>query len=179
MRSFICYSILALAMLTVSFGSASAQSSGSAQGIEREIQKKILRLPYYEVFDYIAFSFDKGTVTLTGKVLNGTNKKGAERVVRDIPGVTRVVNNIEILPGGGFDRNIRLSLYRELSRTGLGRYLWPTDPSVRLIVDGGRISLEGYVANRGDYNLANIIANSVPGTFSVTNNLKVDRDRAN
>ncbi|HKX82716.1 MAG TPA: BON domain-containing protein, partial [Pyrinomonadaceae bacterium] len=72
------------------------------------------------------------------------------------------------------------SLYRELSRTAnLSRYLWPTNPSVRLIVDRGKIFLEGYVANRGDYNLMNIAANGVSGAFSVTNNLKIDSGRAN
>lgn len=178
MRSLKKLAFLSLAVALLSFGPVYAQS-GSTQTLERQIQKKILQLPYYEVFDYIGFTVDDGTVTLTGKVLNGTNKKGAERAVRNLPGVTRVVNNIELLPGGSFDQRIRRSLYRDLAQTGLSRYLWPTNPSVRLIVDGGRISLEGYVASRGDRDMMNVIANGVPGTFSVTNNLKVDSGRAN
>ncbi|HCA59998.1 MAG TPA: phospholipid-binding protein, partial [Blastocatellia bacterium] len=42
----------------------------------------------------------------------------------------------------------------------------------------GHVTLEGYVANEGDLNLANIAARTVPGVFSVTNNLKVDSKRA-
>jgi osmotically-inducible protein OsmY len=53
------------------------------------------------------------------------------------------------------------------------------NPSVRLIVDRGNVSLEGYVANRGDYNTMNVLAHGVPGVFSVTNNLVIDNDRAN
>ena len=179
MRSFKQFAIITLAAILVSVGSANAQS-GSKQGIERQVQKRILTLPNYEVLDYIGYTVDGDTVTLTGKVRNATNKKSTERSVKDIPGVARVINNIEILPVGGYDEGIRRSLYRELSSTAnLSRYLWPTNPSVRLIVDRGKIFLEGYVANRGDYNLMNIAANGVSGAFSVTNNLKIDRGRAN
>lgn len=179
MRSFKQFVVISLAAVLLSFGSAYAQS-GSQQSIERQVQKKILKLPYYEVFDYIGYEVNGDTVTLTGKVLNGTNRKAAERSVREIPGVSRVVNNIEILPAGSYDERIRRSLYAQLSRTGgLSRYLWPTNPSVRLIVDNGHISLEGYVATRGDYNAMNVVAHGVSGAFTVTNNLKVDSGRAN
>jgi osmotically-inducible protein OsmY len=180
MRSFKRFTIIALAALLLSFGTADAQTAGSAQGIERQVQKKILKLPYYEVFDYINYRVDGDTVTLNGKVRNATNKKSAERAVKDVAGVSRVINNIEVLPLGNFDENIRRSLYASLSRTGsLSRYLWPVNPSVRLIVDRGHVSLEGYVANRGDYNTMNVVAHGVSGAFSVTNNLKIDSGRAN
>lgn len=179
MRSLKHFLILTLAVLFISFGSANAQSF-SQRSIEQQVNHKILKLPYYEVFDHISYQVNGDTVTLSGKVRNATNKKSAERSVKDIPGVARVVNNIEVLPVGGFDESIRHSLYRKLSNTGsLSRYLWTVNPSVRLIVDRGNISLEGYVANKGDYNTMNIVAHGVPGAFSVTNNLKIDSGRAN
>jgi osmotically-inducible protein OsmY len=52
------------------------------------------------------------------------------------------------------------------------------NPSVRIIVDRGHVELEGYVANRGDYNLLNILANGVPGVFSVNNKLVVGKEMA-
>jgi osmotically-inducible protein OsmY len=61
---------------------------------------------------------------------------------------------------------------------GLSRYLWPVNPSIRIIVDRGHITLEGYVSNQTDANLANIAASTTPGSFSVTNNLVVDKERA-
>lgn len=179
-RNFIA---VTLAILAFSFVSVSAQSlsdAGTTQSIERQVQKKILRLPYYEVFDHIGFNVNGDTVTLTGKVRNARNKKDAEAYVKDVPGVRNVVNNIEILPLGSFDDSIRVNLYRTLSNSGaLSRYLWTVNPSVRLIVDGGHVSLEGFVANRGDYNTMNVLANGVPGVFSVTNNLVIDNGRAN
>ncbi len=168
-----------IAIVAFSFVNVSAQGlSGDTSAIGQQVQKKILRLPYYEVYDYIEFSVDGSTVTLNGKVKNATNKKSAENVVEDIPGVTRVVNNIEILPPSRFDDDIRRGLYARLSNTGgLSGYLWPVNPDVRLIVNNGHITLEGTVRNRGDYNTMNIIARGVPGSFTVTNNLKIENDR--
>jgi hyperosmotically inducible periplasmic protein len=182
MKIFRNFIALMLAVFAFSIVSVNAQVSvsGTTQSIERQVQKKILRLPYYEVFDHIGFSVDGDTVTLVGKVRNARNKKDAEAYVKDVPGVTRVVNNIEVLPLGSFDDSIRVNLYRTLAASGgLSRYLWTVNPSVRLIVDGGHVTLEGYVANKGDYNTMNILANGVSGVFSVTNNLKIDSGRAN
>ena len=179
MRLFRKYMALSLAMIALSFVSVNAQSSSASGPIEEQVRKKILKLPRYEVFDSIGYTVEGDTVTLYGKVRNAINKSGAERSVEKIPGVARVINNIEILPVGGFDESIRAQLYYRLADSGgLSRYLWPTNPSVRLIVERGHVSLEGYVANRGDYNTMNILANGVSGVFSVTNNLKIDRDKA-
>ena len=135
-------------------------------------------LPRYEVFDSINYQVNGSTVTLSGKVRNAVNRKDAERSVSRIPGVSNVVNNIEVLPLGSFDESIRARLYETLAGSGsLSRYLWETNPSVRLIVDRGHVSLEGFVANRGDYNTMNILANGVSGVFSVKNNLVIDSER--
>lgn len=182
MKIFRNFIALALAVAAFSFVSVNAQVSvtGTTQSIERQVQKKILRLPYYEVFDYIGFNVNGDTVTLVGKVRNARNRKDAEAYVRDVPGVRNVVNNIEVLPVGSFDDSIRVNLYRTLAQSGgLSRYLWTVNPSVRLIVDRGNVSLEGYVANRGDYNTMNVLAHGVPGVFNVTNNLVIDNERAN
>ncbi len=182
MRSYKSLLVFAVAILLVSFGSVSAQNftdSKPERTIEQNVKSQILKLPRYEVFDFISFEVNGSTVTLSGKVRNAFNKGEAEKRVEDVPGVTRVVNNIEILPVGSLDESIRRNLYRSLSNTaGLSRYLWHVNPSVRLIVDRGHIFLEGNVANKGDYNLMNIIANGIPGSFSVTNNLVIDDGKA-
>ncbi|MFL6468195.1 MAG: BON domain-containing protein [Pyrinomonadaceae bacterium] len=143
--------------------------------LEKQVSKSILKVPRYEVFDHIEFSIDdNGIVTLTGKVRNAVNKSDAEGYVKHVKGVTGVINRIDVLPVGSFDEQIRRDLYATLSRSGgLSRYLWTVNPDVRLIVERGHITLEGSVYNMGDYNHMNIVARSVPGAFSVTNNLKV------
>ena len=172
----VVFGVIALSIATVNAQSFTPRSNN--RSIEDQVRKKILMLPRYEIFDAIKHEVNGDTVTLTGKVRNATNRKAAERSVARIPGVSRVVNEIEILPVGGLDESIRVRLYRTLANSGgLSRYLWPNAPSVRLIVDRGHVTLEGYVANRGDYNTMNILANGVSGVFSVTNNLVIDRER--
>ncbi len=170
--------IFALAILALSLTAVNAQSSSTdTRPLSTQIEKKLLNMPYYEVFDYISFEIKGDTVFLNGKVLNGPNKGMAENIVKDLPGVDHVVNNIEILSGSSFDDSIRASLLRSIASSGMSRYVGTINPPVRLIVDHGKITLEGYVANRSDSDLMNVLANGVSGAFSVTNNLKVDKQK--
>ncbi|HMS39121.1 MAG TPA: BON domain-containing protein [Pyrinomonadaceae bacterium] len=171
--------VLSFAFLTVFAVGANAQTVGNSQrSIEDKVFKKIIGLPYYGVFDNIKFQVNGGTVTLYGKVYSLGVKKSAERAVKNIEGVSEVVNNIENLPPSSFDNQIRVQIVREFARNGgnLYRYLQEPNPSIRIIVENGQVSLEGYVANRGDFNLANILANSVPNVFGVTNNLVIEKE---
>lgn len=178
MKIFKKFIILSAVIVAFSALNISAQSTANTE-TERLVQKKILRITDYGVFDHITFSLDGGTVTLNGKVANARNKKEAENRVEDVPGVNRIINNIEVLSVSNFDDSIRRNLYRSLSNHGgLSRYLWTVNPSVRLIVDGGHVSLEGYVANKGDYNSMNIVAHGVSGVFTVKNNLIIDSGKA-
>lgn len=177
-------SFLVLAIAILGFSSLNLQAqgyaktagNGSPQTIERKVFKEIIKLPYYGVFDHIAYKVEGDTVTLYGKVVRGITRSQAENSVKDIAGVGRVINNIEILPPSSFDSSIRYRALQTFAEKGLYRYFWEPNPSVRIIVDGGHITLEGYVANRGDYNLLNILANGVSGVFSVKNNLLVEKE---
>lgn len=181
LRSFL---ILSIAILGFSFVDAEARSfsvDGDASRntqIEKKIFKEILTMPYYGLFDQIGFEVNGNTVVLRGKVYNATNRKSAERRVAKIEGVEKVINNIEILPLSRFDDSIRIQTVRAFSNGGsLYRYLQGVNPSIRIIVDNGHIFLEGFVRTEGDYRLANILANGVPGVFSVTNNLEITKEK--
>jgi hypothetical protein len=169
------FAIISFAFLSFLAFDANAQAPQTP--LERKIFKEINTLPYYGVFDFISYKVEGRTVTLYGKVASLGTKKSAERVVRRIDGVERVINNIDELPPSGFDNQIRRQIVSEFWNRGgsLYRYLQGTNPSVRIIVENGRVTLEGYVANRGDSNLANILANGVNGVFNVRNNLVVGR----
>jgi hyperosmotically inducible protein len=133
-------------------------------------------LPSYGVFDNLSFRVNGGTVTLMGQVSRPTLKTDAERVVKGIEGVERVVNDIEILPLSSHDDEIRLATYRAIyGNTALNRYVLRAVPPIHIVVKNGSVTLEGVVANEGDKNIAGLQANSVPGVFSVTNNLRVER----
>jgi hyperosmotically inducible protein len=143
----------------------------------REVRHQLVTLPYYGVFDDLSFRVDPdGTVTLMGAVTRPTLKSDAENVVKHTEGVTRVVNQIEVLPLSPEDDRIRMAEYRAIygDPTLATRYGYRAIPPVHIIVKNGHVTLDGVVANQADKDLINIRANSVPGVFSVTNNLRVE-----
>jgi hyperosmotically inducible protein len=152
------------------------ETEQSFQQLSKQVRHELVTLPYFGVFDNLAYKVEGNTVTLYGQVVRPSTRKDAERRVAKIKGVEHVVNNIEVLPLSSFDDSIRLSTYRALVRTGgLYRYFMGANPSIRIIVNRGQLTLEGVVANKGDKNLAYIVARGVPGAFSVTNNLRAER----
>src|SRR5689334_11934828 len=82
--------------------------------IAREVRHQLVMLPYYGVFDDLAFRVDGGTVTLMGSVTRPTLKSDAENVVKHIEGVTQVVNKIDVLPPSSMDDQIRIAEYRAI-----------------------------------------------------------------
>jgi hyperosmotically inducible protein len=153
------------------------RSNDERQQVAKKVRKALVTLPFYGVFDNLEYRFEEGTVTLSGQVVRPTTRDDAERRVARIRGVERVVNNIEVLPLSGFDDSIRARAARAIFNTGgLGRYALGANPSIHIIVNRGHVTLEGVVANRGDRQLASVAANGVPGVFSVTTNLRTDRD---
>ncbi|MCU1275267.1 MAG: transport-associated protein [Bryobacterales bacterium] len=144
--------------------------------IQREVRHQLVMLPYYGIFDNLAYQVNGSTVTLYGQVSRPTLKSDAENAVKQIEGVDRVINNIEVLPLSPNDDRIRLAEYRAIyGQSALNRYGLQAVPPIHIIVNNGNVTLEGVVANEGDKNIAGIQANTVPGVFSVTNNLRVEK----
>ena len=148
---------------------------GSTDRLAREVRHELVMLPYYGVFDNLAFRVEGNIITLLGQVTRPTLKSSAENVVKDIEGVEKVINEIKVLPLSPNDDRIRLAVYRAIyGQTQLNRYGLQAVPPIHIIVENGNVTLEGVVANEGDKNVANIQANGVPGVFGVTNNLRVE-----
>jgi hyperosmotically inducible protein len=155
---------------------AGAVSQKSLDRIIKEVRHELVMLPFYGVFDNLAYKVDPdGTVTLLGQVSRPTLKSDAENVVKRIEGVEKVVNNIEVLPTSINDDQIRRAAYRAIyGNEVLSQYQLRAVPPIHIIVKNGHITLEGVVARQMDKQIAGIQANSVPGAFSVTNNLVVE-----
>ncbi|HWF89198.1 MAG TPA: BON domain-containing protein [Pyrinomonadaceae bacterium] len=169
--------IFAAVLLAVVPAVVSAQGSRGASNpqLERRVRHELVTLPYYGVFDNLAYQVNGGTVTLYGEVVRPSTRSDAAGRVKRIPGVTHVVNNIKVLPLSSFDDRIRRATYRSIaSMGGLYRYLQGANPSLHIVVENGHVSLEGVVSGSGDKNLAYVAANRVPGVFSVRNNLRVE-----
>ncbi len=165
----------------------------------REVRRALARLPYYGVFDFIAFGVDRGTVTLVGYAYEDTLKRGAEMAVRRVAGVDAVANNIELLPASVFDDRIRwATFFRIYTDDFLSRYA-PGGPSqvfqelrddrhfpgmepvgiypIHIVVKNGRTMLLGVVGSASDRQIAEVRAREVTGVFDVENSLIVGRYR--
>jgi hyperosmotically inducible protein len=146
--------------------------------LARKIRHELVTLPYYSIFTDLAFKVDGGVVTLEGACPPDPPydiKKDAENVVKRIPGVTQVVNNIKELPMSNFDWDIRRATAKAIygdAQIGT-RYGYQALPSIHIIVDNGHVTLEGVVDNQMDDTIIRMRANGVPNVFSVTDNLVV------
>ena len=167
---------LCAALLAAQVGFAADQASQAAETrLEREVRRALVTLPFYSLFDHFTFRVDGYTVTLMGKVTRPTLKSGAENVVKNIEGVEKVVNQIEVLPLSPNDDRLRLSVYRAIyGHTALQTLAIRAVPPIHIIVEKGNVTLEGVVASEMQKNIAGIQANGVHGVFSVKNNLRVE-----
>lgn len=144
--------------------------------LENKVRHELVTLPYLTVFDDISFRVDGSTVTLFGEVTKPVLKSDAGNVVKGVEGVTRVDNEIEVLPLSPMDNGIRMREARAIfGYPALQRYGMGTMPSIRIIVKNGNVTLVGAVQSDMDKQLAYTRANGVPGVFSVKNELQVVR----
>jgi hyperosmotically inducible periplasmic protein len=164
-----------LTLATLSITQDQRETSAKAQErITREVRHELLMLPYFGVFDNIAFKVDGYNVTLLGQVVRPSLKSDAENAVKHIEGVEKIDNQIEVLPPSTTDDSLRLALYRAIyGYPALEKYALGVQKPIRIIVKNGHVTLEGVVDSDADKNMAGLRAKGVPGTFSVTNNLQV------
>ena len=160
-------------------GAVATSGAKGQDRITREVRHELVMLPYYGVFDNLTYRVDGTTVTLMGQVTKPTLKSDAGNVVRGIEGVERVDNKIQVLPLSSMDDGLRLAEYRAIYGTpGLDRYAMQAVPPIHIIVDNGKVTLEGVVATQADKDTAGVRANTVNGVFSVTNNLRLESDKS-
>ena len=175
--NFVVFVVSVMMLLSVGMAQEAQRDQPSAKSqerITREVRHELLMLPYFGVFDYIAYKVEGDTVTLMGDVVRPTLKSDAENSIKHIEGVEKVDNQIEVLPPSSMDDRTRLRLFRAIyGYPGLQKYALGVLKPIRIVVKSGRVTLEGVVDSDADKNLAGLRANGVSGTFSVTNNLQV------
>ncbi|MBZ5583897.1 MAG: BON domain-containing protein [Acidobacteriia bacterium] len=180
-----CFGTLALAAVLAAPAAAQNDRSSANRIVEpgarsenrivREVRHELVMLPYYGVFDDLEYRVNGSVVTLMGDVTRPTLKSDAEKVVKNIEGVTKVDNQIKVLPLSPMDDRIRLAEYRAIySEPSLNRYALQAVPPIHIIVSGGHVTLVGVVASKADKDVAGIRANGVSGVFSVDNQLKLE-----
>lgn len=172
-----------------SSGTTAASTTNTSQGrplsdqalqrITQEVRHQLVMLPFYSVFDNLTYQVTPdGTVSLMGQVLDPTLKPDSERVVKKIEGVERVVNNIEVLPTSPNDDRIRRAVYRAIyGNDVLAPYSLRAVPPIHIIVKNGNVTLTGVVSRQMDKQIAEMQTKSVPGVFSVKDDLQVENTK--
>lgn len=171
-------SLLAVSLASVAYPAQAATRAQNepkpANKLMKEVRHELVMLPYYSVFDNLAYRVEGDKVILMGQVVRPTLKSDAAAVVKSIEGVRAVENQIEVLPTSPMDDQLRRALYRAIyGDTTLDRYALSSVPSIHIIVKNGHVTLEGVVDREADKNVAGLRANGVPNVFSVQNNLRV------
>ena len=188
--------LVALALQgTLSCATNVAAQNAASEETVRSVRKMLERLPYYGVFDFLAFSVDRGTVTLVGYSYEGRLKADAEMATKRASGVDEVANKIEVLPASSNDDRIRwATYYRIYADDFLSRYapggvhevlrelreqqrfpgMQPVGVyPIHIIVKNGRTMLLGEVDSAADRQIAEFRAREVTGVFAVENELTI------
>lgn len=178
----------------------STMPDAEGQRVMGQVQKAVSNLRYFGVFDWVTVSLQERNLIVGGYASRPELKSEVERALRQIQGVESVEDRMEILPLSPNDNRIRIAVYNRIYTQGALRkynanqgsvahalgpgamrspvmaggitYYPPTGyHAIHIVVKNGRVQLFGTVLNPGDVNLAGLMANGVPGAFSVTNHL--------
>ncbi len=144
---------------------------GSEATFEK-VRHELAMMPYVTIYDFISFVMVGNNVILSGWTVRETNRSEAYNRVKSIEAVEKIVNNIEVLPLGRTDMQIRAGARARMQKF-LSRYFWGSGSDIRIVVKNGNIILLGSVASKEDSDIASIQCNTVPFAFHVFNLLRV------
>jgi hyperosmotically inducible periplasmic protein len=99
------------------------------------LHSNLSTLPYYGVFDHLAFQVEGDQVQLSGEVSWPALKGDAENAVRRVERVEGVSSDIQVLPLSPRDNRIRRATYWAFyGHSALARYRLNPNPRIRIIV---------------------------------------------
>jgi hyperosmotically inducible periplasmic protein len=164
--------------LVVLAAATSAGATGQKENLQvfRDVQRQVLQYPHFTIFDSVNAQVDNGTVVLIGKVTMPYKRDDIERRVRKLASVDQIVNRIEVLPVSQFDDDLRFRIARAIySNPNFRPFATMVNPPIHIIVERGRVTLEGVVNSQVDRMLARSIASSFLA-FDVKNALKTEAE---
>ena len=158
-------------------------SAADAQTPERkdlqvfnDIADQVNRYTQITIFDSISAEVDNGRVVLAGWVTMPFKRDDLERRVRKVEGVVSLDNKIGVLPVSQFDDELRFRIARAIyGNSSFWNYAAMANPPIRVVVNRGRVTLEGVVQSNVERMLARSLATGF-GSFEVTNALKTDEE---
>ena len=141
-----------------------------------DIADQVNRYTQLTIFDSISASVTEGKVELSGWVTMPYKRNDLEKRVRKVAGILSVENKIGVLPVSQFDDELRFRIARAIySHSLFWHYGAMANPPIRVVVNRGRVSLEGVVFSNVERMLARSLASGF-GSFEVKNLLKTDAE---
>ncbi len=168
----------ALVIALGAFGFTTPAAAANSENLQmfRAVQKQVLNYTHFTIFDSVNMQINDGVVTLTGWVTMPYKSSDIERRVSRVDGVTQVVNRIKELPVSQFDDSLRIRLARAIYGSPHFRgYGSMVNPPIHIIVEHGRVTLEGVVNNNVDRMIARSIASNFLA-FDIKNELKTTQE---
>ena len=168
--------VVATVIVTLAMSAPAWAADREDLAIFQDVSRQVLRYPQFTIFDNIQAQVDEGVVTLTGKVTMPYKREDIARRVAKVEGVRQVNNEVTVLPVSMFDDELRLRIARAIyGNSNFWTYGSMVNPPIHIVVENGRVTLEGVVNSNIDRMLARSIASSFDA-FSVTSNLKTDAE---
>ena len=168
----------ALVITLGAFGFTTPAAAADNENLQlfRAVQKQVLNYTHFTIFDSVNTQINDGVVELTGWVTMPYKSTDIERRVSRVDGVTRVVNKIKELPVSQFDDDLRVRIARAIySSPHFRGYGSMVNPPIHIIVEHGRVTLEGVVNNNVDRMIARSIASNFLA-FDLKNELKTTQE---
>jgi len=165
-------------------GAAAAATGNQLPTSDVELGNRVARevrmYDRYTVWDNVELRVKDGNVELLGQVSQPFKKTDLGRIVQRVPGVAGVTNQLEVLPLSPFDDRLRLQIARAVyGHSALSRYAYQALPPIHIVVDNGRVTLEGVVNSDLEKQIAGMQASSAGLSFGpVVNNLRVENPKA-
>ena len=180
MNSKILGMLLVGATLMLGADKANKPAPGTDEAIANQVRHEVVMYPRYTVWDDISFRVSGGQVELMGDVSQPYKKSDIERLVRNVPGVTGVSDQIKVLPLSDMDNRLRLQVASAIYRDPVfTRYAMEPHPPIHIIVDNGHVTLTGMVSTESEKEIAGIRASGAGLSFGpVVNNLQVENPPA-
>ena len=167
---------LTFALLLATAGAAAAQSPREDLQVFNDVSKQVTRYTQFTIFDSVDASIDDGAVVLSGWVTMPYKKDDLERRVAKVDGVTSVRNDIQVLPVSQFDDELRFRIARAIyGNSSFWQYASMANPPIHIVVNKGRVTLDGVVNSNIERMLARSLATGF-GAFEVTNQLRTDAE---
>ena len=176
LRKFAATAALVVTLGAFGFTTPAAAADKENLQLFRAVQKQVLNYTHFTIFDSVNTQINDGVVVLTGWVTMPYKSSDLERRVSRVDGVTRVVNNIKELPVSQFDDNLRVRIARAIYNSPHFRgYGSMVNPPIHIIVEHGKVTLEGVVNNNVDRMIARSIASNFLA-FDLKNELKTTQE---